>query len=102
MNAEDDFCKAVQPAAGCVRLQVKVVPGASRSAVVGMLGDRLKLTVTAPAEGGRANKAVCELIATRLGVSRSAVTVISGASRPEKVIEVAAVAAKAVCKALAG
>ena len=36
------------------RVRVKVVPGASRTKVVGVLGDRLKVAVAAPPEGGKA------------------------------------------------
>jgi uncharacterized protein (TIGR00251 family) len=46
-----------------------VVPGASRSQVRGAHGDALKVTVTAPPEAGRANRAVEELLSGLLGES---------------------------------
>ena len=73
---------------GCVRLQVKAVPGASRDAAAGVLGDRLKIRISAPAAGGKANRAICALLAGRLGVRSSAVTVESGATHAEKVIRI--------------
>ena len=50
------------------RVPLKVVPSASRDEVAGWLGDVLKGRVRAPAERGRANKAVEVLLAAELGV----------------------------------
>ena len=50
------------------RLPVKVVPGAARSEVAGRLGAAVKVRVAAPPEGGQANRAVCALLAERLGL----------------------------------
>jgi uncharacterized protein (TIGR00251 family) len=71
-----------------VRLGVKAVPGAKRDEIVGRLGDRLKVRVSAPPEGGRANEAICELIASALGVKARSVRVVAGQSRAEKVLEI--------------
>lgn len=70
------------------RLDVKVVPGARRDQVAGPLGERLKVRVAAPPEGGRANKAVCALIAGALGLRASEVTVIAGPASPEKTLRI--------------
>jgi len=43
---------------GKVWLQLKVVPGASRTKITGLLGDWLKMTVATPPQGGKANKAI--------------------------------------------
>lgn len=71
------------PSAALIRL--KVVPGSSRDQIVGILGDRLKVKVAAAPEDGKANAAVCQLLAKALGVPPSAVTIESGQTRPEKV-----------------
>jgi len=68
------------------RLKVKVVPGASRTEVVGWLGAALKVRVAAPPEGGKANREVIELLAARVGLPLAAVTVVSGQSSPAKVL----------------
>ncbi len=50
------------------RLVVWVVPGASRSEIAGVLGDALKVRVAAPAEGGRANRAMLSVLSECIGV----------------------------------
>lgn len=77
-----------QPAPDPLLLPVKAVPGAKRDGVVGWLGDRLKVRVSAPPEGGRANGAICRLIAAELGVRPAAVTVVRGGSSPEKTLAI--------------
>ena len=59
-------------------LKVKVVPGASRDEIVGWLEDALKVRVSAPPERGKANAAVCKLLAKQLGLPKGAVTVVQG------------------------
>ncbi|MHC4994486.1 MAG: DUF167 domain-containing protein [Planctomycetota bacterium] len=71
-----------------ITFAVKAMPGGSRDAIVGLLEGALKIKVTAPPEGGKANKAICVLIAQTLGVSRSDVTVETGLNRPQKRIAV--------------
>jgi uncharacterized protein (TIGR00251 family) len=71
-----------------VQFAVKVVPGAARDRVVGLLGNRLKVQVAAPPEGGKANARLCELLAAELGVATRAVQVISGAGNARKIVAV--------------
>ena len=49
-------------------LTVWVVPKASRDELDGVHGDALKVRVTAPAERGRANRALTDLLEARCGV----------------------------------
>jgi len=69
---------------GEVVLRVKVVPNASRAGIVGPLGGALKVKVAAPAEGGKANRAACKLIADALGLAAGSVVVDRGAAQPHK------------------
>ncbi len=77
------YIRAVQ---GGIEISVKVVPGASRERIVGVLGDALKVQVSAPPERGKANAAVAELLAACLGVSAKTVSVVRGAGNPRKVL----------------
>lgn len=75
--------------AGGVLIRVKAVPGASRDGIAGVLGDRLKVRVSAPAEGGKANRAICGVIAAALGARARDAQVASGAASAEKVVRIA-------------
>lgn len=48
-------------------LAVWVVPGSSRSEVAGAHGDMVKVRVSSPAEGGKANGAMLSVLSERLG-----------------------------------
>jgi uncharacterized protein (TIGR00251 family) len=67
-----------------VCLKVKVVPGASRNRIAGVLGDALKLSVSEPAQKGQANAAVVALLATLLKLPRDSVSIVRGRSNPRK------------------
>jgi uncharacterized protein (TIGR00251 family) len=69
-------------------LHVKVVPGSRKDAIVGALGDRLKVKVAAAPEEGKANAAVCGLIAARLGLKPRDVTVVVGHASAEKTLRI--------------
>jgi len=69
-------------------IRVKAVPGARRDEIAGPLGDRLKVRVAAPPEGGKANLAICALLARALGVRERDAEVVSGPASVEKTIRV--------------
>mgnify|MGYP001232305599 CR=1 FL=1 len=79
---------AVVERVGAVRFSVRVQPRASRSEVVGLHGDALKVRVHAPPVDGAANAAVIEVITAALAVPRRAVRIVSGESARSKVVEV--------------
>lgn len=79
-----------------LELDVQVVPRASRSRVVGVQGDRLKVQLSAPPVDGAANEALIELLAERLGVKRAAVSIVGGATGRKKRVRVDGVGAEAV------
>jgi len=73
---------------GAVILPVKIVPGSSQTRFLGELDGRAKIAVSAPPEKGKANKAVIEFIANRLGIRKSDVTVVSGLTSAVKTIRI--------------
>ena len=70
-------------------LELKTIPNAPRTAVAGWLGDALKVKVHAPALEGRANDALLEFLADRLGLHRRAVTLLRGDKSRHKVVRLA-------------
>lgn len=84
MDATDLATTMTQTAEHTLELRIKVVPGSSRDRIAGLLGDRLKVAVSAPPEGGKANKAVCKLLASALGVPTRDVSVTAGHTQPQK------------------
>jgi uncharacterized protein (TIGR00251 family) len=79
-----------------VLLWIKAVPGASRDQISGVVGERLKVRIAAPPEGGKANAAICRLLAKALNLKGRDVTVASGHASAEKVIRVSGVTATEV------
>jgi uncharacterized protein YggU (UPF0235/DUF167 family) len=63
----------LSPSAGGVWLWIHVTPRARHSAVGGVRGDALRVTVTEPPVGGAANEACARQLARALGVRRGAV-----------------------------
>lgn len=82
-----------------VLVRVKAVPGASRSQIAGVLGDRLKMRVSAPPEGGRANAAIAALLAEASGMPTHAVVLHHGPAQALKVFRLVN-AGPAECRAL--
>lgn len=71
-----------------IELDVWVSPRASRAALGPRHGERLKAAVTAPPVEGAANEAVCELVATALGMPRRTVEIVRGATGRNKTLRV--------------
>ena len=81
---------------------MKVKPRSKKSAIVGELGNALKVALTAPPVDGRANQACIEFFADLLNLPRSAVTIVSGQSSRNKVIRVIGISAEALADKLRG
>jgi hypothetical protein len=78
-------------------LRLRVIPGAKQSRIDGALGDRLKLRVAAPPEDGRANSAVCALLAEHLGLGREGVQLTAGPSSRDKTVRIEGMTCAELC-----
>lgn len=65
-------------------LPVRAQPGARNSDIRGLQSGALKVSVTQAPEQGKANKAVADLLAKRLGLRRSQIELLSGATSQNK------------------
>ena len=83
-----------------VVLSLHIQPGARKTEVVGLHGTALKIRLAAPPVDGKANEALIEFLAGKLGVARQRVALIGGASSRAKRIRVDDVAATFVCERL--
>ncbi len=92
-----DYAEAVPEG---VRLKIKVVPGASRSEVAGVTGDRLRIRIAAPPEDGRANRSLAELLASMLGIRPRDIEVVSGHASPAKTVLIRGITAEQARRAL--
>jgi uncharacterized protein len=80
---------------GCL-LRVWAVPGAARAGVAGLHGDALRVRVTAPPEGGAANRELVRLLAARLGLHPGALTLEAGPSGRQKRVRIRGLALEQV------
>jgi uncharacterized protein len=70
-------------------LAVRLQPRARRDEIVGKRNGVLVVRVTAPPVDGRANAALCRLIAKAVGVAPSRVEIVRGHGSRDKVVRVA-------------
>jgi uncharacterized protein len=79
---------------------VRLQPRARRNEVAGMRGGAVLVRVTAPPVDGKANAALCALVAKRAGVPPSRVRVVRGAASRDKVVRVEGIEPAALRAAL--
>ncbi len=78
----------LKTSAGRLLVEVKVVPGAARSCVAGIRDGALLVRVAAPPEKGKANEELRACLARALGISKSAIDLVAGASSRRKRLSV--------------
>jgi uncharacterized protein (TIGR00251 family) len=70
------------------RISVRVIPNAGRDEIVGWHDGVLKIKLQAVPEDGKANKALCALLAKQLGCPKRDVRIVSGEKSRSKVVEI--------------
>jgi uncharacterized protein len=71
-----------------VQIEVRLRPRGGEDELIGMREGILQARVKAPPVDGKANRALCKLIAKRVGVAPTRVSVVRGAKSREKVVRV--------------
>jgi uncharacterized protein (TIGR00251 family) len=71
-----------------LRVAIRVRPGASNAGVGGTIAGRLQVRVNAPAVDGRATGAALRAVADAFGVRPAAVTLVSGPTTRDKLVQI--------------
>jgi uncharacterized protein (TIGR00251 family) len=69
---------------GCIILNVKVIPRASKDSIQGILGDALKVRIQAPPVEGKANAHLVRFLSKHWGIPRASIEIISGGTGRNK------------------
>jgi uncharacterized protein (TIGR00251 family) len=82
------------------KIRVRLQPRARRTELAGERDGAVLARVTAPPVDGRANEALCRLIAEAAGVAAGRVEIVRGASSRDKVVRVEGVDEQALRRSL--
>ena len=63
---------------GCIILNVRVVPRASRDGIQGLMGDALKIRIQAPPVEGKANAYLVKFLSKQWKIPRRDIEILSG------------------------
>lgn len=90
----------IKTVSGGLQVKIRVQPRASKNEVVGWMEDSLKIRLTAPPVEGEANAQLLKYLSERLGVPRSRLQIVSGASSRGKVVQVLGMTEEELAKRL--
>ena len=82
-----------------MRLAVRVLPRSSRNSIE-WEQETLKVRLTAPPVEGAANEALIALLAERLDLPKRSISIVSGATGRQKIVEIVGMAEEEVEKRL--
>ncbi len=83
-----------------VIIQVRATPRASKNQVQGLHGEAVKIRLQAPPVDGKANDALIEFLAEKLGIPQRQVVLLSGQTSRQKRISLQGVTTVQVAEAL--
>lgn len=72
-----------------VEVGIYLQPRASKTEIVGLHGESLKIRIASPPVDGQANAELCRYLARHFGVPRQSVQLISGVSSRQKRVLIA-------------
>lgn len=81
-------------------LDIRVIPRASKTQIVGMHDGALKVRIAAPPVDGAANAELVKLLAKAFGVSKSSIEIISGETAKTKRIRITGASEAAITAVL--
>ena len=71
-------------------LALHAQPGAKRTTLAGLYGNKLKIALASPPVDGKANDALVQFLAKKLEVPRKQVTITHGQTNRRKLLEITA------------
>lgn len=74
-------------------LNIRVQPGAKKSEITGVVEDALRVRLAAPAVENKANQALVEFMAKKLGLKKNKVSLTSGEKSRQKRLFISSAAA---------
>ena len=77
-------------------LSLRVEPRSSKSEIIGIHGERLKIKIKSPPVDGKANKEVIAFLADKLNVKKACISIVYGKSSRDKVVKIIAECIKLV------
>jgi uncharacterized protein (TIGR00251 family) len=83
------------------RVEVRLRPRGGADALIGFVDGVLQARVSAPPVDGKANRALCKLVAKRAGVAPSRVSVLRGEKSRDKLLLVEGIDGDVLLAALA-
>ncbi len=78
------ICSCIKDRSGNVELRIHCQPRASKTEIVGLHGEALKVRLIAPPVEGQANTELCQFLARYFGVLRQEVQILSGKGGKQK------------------
>jgi uncharacterized protein len=96
----DAAIPAIRRRGDALLVGVRVMPSAARTEVRGVYGDRLKVGVNAPPEGGKANARLLEALAAWLALRSDQVRIESGHGGRNKVVAFSGMMENELCEKL--
>lgn len=71
-----------------ITIKIRARPKSRSNSIRGVRGDALLVSVTAPPEKGKANKAIIDLLARHLKLPKSSIELLSGETHSEKIFRI--------------
>jgi uncharacterized protein len=88
----------IRPHANGIYLAVKLQPRAAANEIGALLGDELKIKVTAPPVDAAANQALIDLLAQKLHCSRGKIQIVRGQTSRHKTVWIEGKTAQEILK----
>lgn len=86
--AGDDPLIAVSDGKDGIYIAIHAQPGARRAQLRGLHGEAIKIAISEAAQEGKANRAILDVVAKGLGVTRNDVELASGQTSRQKRVRV--------------